>query len=47
MNKTDLVNEVMKLADQMAQGAATMSGMGYDQLINGRQQLQKMLETEI
>ena len=34
---------ILQLADNMAQGAANLSGQGYDMLINSREQLKEVV----
>lgn len=34
---------ILQLADNMAQGAANMSGQGYDMLISSREQLKEVI----
>lgn len=46
LTKPELVNEIIRLADLMASGAASMGGMGYDQLISSREQLKDLLNRD-
>lgn len=41
---SELGKKIINLADQMVMGGASMGGMGYDQLINSREELKELLK---